>query len=167
MTKRLVVPGFSSGTVKKVYCDLDGVLADLAGYASKNWGAEIRFEVPGHISKSEFWRLIKEDYAAGRPVFRYLDRTPWAEQVWNHVLLWDPDPVLLTVGAKGDLQDTIALDKYAWVRENLGDYPLCLVGNYKHKSDYAGSGILLVDDNESACKLFEAVGGLSWHVCYD
>ncbi len=164
MSQRLAVPQFASGTVKKVYCDMDGVLADLAGYARNNWGVEIRFDVPGCISKKEFWKLVWEDYAVGKPTFRKVGKTPWAKQVWNHVLLWDPDPVLLSVGAKGELQDVVAKNKFDWVRENLGDFPLVLVDSYKHKADYAGSGVLLVDDNATTCALFEKAGGMTWKI---
>ena len=164
MIDLLDIPVFPEGSVKKVYCDLDGVLADLEGYARTNWGVEVRLGSRGCISREDFWRNMRRDYASGIRVFRNLAFTQHAVQIWTQALRWDDKPEILTVGAMGDLQDWVASDKVDWIFENLGSYDAWIIDSSLRKVDRAGPGVLLIDDSALVCARFRDAGGMAWHI---
>ena len=97
----------------QIYCDMDGVLADMEkGFAELSGGLSPE-EYEAKNGKSSFWRLIGK-----KPNFWLeLEKMPDADVLWEFISknFKDPVPVILTAG----VGTNIAQQKTQWAHKNF------------------------------------------------
>ncbi|KAK3259837.1 hypothetical protein CYMTET_31191 [Cymbomonas tetramitiformis] len=149
----------------RVYCDLDGVLADfdggyrqLPGAAPEGSGGRRR----GAALKG-VWKLVasKSDFFL---------RLPWTADggtLWGFLRRHFAAPPgklsILTGLPAGSLGKTARRQKLRWCRRELGDGVQVITCRSSDKHAHAGAGAVLVDDNEELRAAWEAAGGVFIH----
>lgn len=131
--------------LKKLFLDMDGVLADFdAGYA-KAFGIEVSKE-----ADNANWTLVR----GHKGFYKNLPLMPDAMELWEFAKRYKP--TILT-GVPSSVAEAAA-NKIAWVRKHLGpDVPViaCLAREkYLH-----AKGAVLVDDWEKYMHKWLAAGG--------
>ena len=105
----------------QIYCDMDGVLADMekkfeeisGGVSMDDFKDKPEFQGNQQKAQREFWKLInsKKDF------WQSLDVLPGAKQLWDTMktLFVDPKPVVLSAGQGFNLIS----QKQAWFQQNI------------------------------------------------
>jgi hypothetical protein len=137
----ILVPACPGATALRIYCDLDGTLADFQGGVCKILGGSPSRQ----CTQRQVWKAISR-----RPdqFFAALDWEDGGREVWAHLRSiirgtnQDVSVTILTGIPEGEVMKRRASKgKLAWVRRELGpDVPLvCCSSNDKHL--YSGSSI--------------------------
>lgn len=138
----------------KIFCDLDGVMADLDKHVKEVTGKtflELRATGTG------FTEFVKNEREQGNTVFDTLDKMPDADQLWNYIVKYEP--TVLT--ATGWPQEKAAAEKIRWVHENLHGFDEILyVTSGKDKRKYAAPNHILIDDRDKAILPWREAGGI-------
>jgi hypothetical protein len=138
----------------KVYCDMDGVLADF----NAGWKEFTGVTITGWMTISgDEWRYLKKQW----PTFWMdLEFIPHAQELWRAISPYDPE--LLT--AVPDSWRSAGTGKSVWARENLTGNPKVHAVMRSEKKNYArekdGTPNILIDDMEKNIKEWEAAGGV-------
>ena len=132
----------------RIYCDLDGVLADFEEGVRRIFNRESKT-----ISNNQLWSTL-----ARQPNF--YGNLPWmkdGKQLWDAIK--HLRPVIVTAAPKGSWAGG---QKRDWVRRNLGDDVQVIISTrkYEHCPPDPPTSIL-IDDRTSNCELWEIVGGIS------
>jgi hypothetical protein len=136
-----------------VYCDMDGVLADLAGKVSQMMGEPVsdpremmralvllRRKHPKDFENGEFWAN--------------LNWTPHGKEVWNAIRPYNP---LLLTGAIRGRESNIG--KQIWAERELG-LPIDRILFSTTKHEYARPNAVLIDDTKQNIDNWEKHGGI-------
>lgn len=138
----------------KLYCDLDGVLADF-DTASR---ALLKGSDPRGVAPARLWGAVNRR----EHFYRDLPWMPDGPELWNFINPFDP--VIIT-GLPSGMREYHAADKREWCRVHLGpDVPvICCMA--RDKVRYAESpGCVLIDDRaEKAEAQWVAAGGIFVH----
>jgi 5'-nucleotidase len=147
---------------EKLYCDLDGVLADFLGGASLALGKAFDADCWGK-DKSERWHLLNQ-----RPAFwESLPKMRYAKYLWS--VLAPHNPWILTACPEEMPQGE--QQKKNWCNREFGiphDRVIVVFDHHK-KSEYAvdvnADGIvtpnLLIDDYRQNCERWVQAGGIA------
>jgi len=142
--------------VKKIYLDMDGVLADFVK------GVEGPDYINGPLEDEGHYDEQKADFINKR-LFRNLPVMPGMLDlialVKNIGLPWE----ILT--ATGEInRPLVVADKMAWIHQHVDPHVVvtCTIKG-KHKGVFAKPGDVLVDDKKSNCDAWAAAGGISVH----
>lgn len=124
-----------------LYLDMDGVVADFhkAYYAGR-----VR---DGTWDKVRFREMVLQ-----QQIFEHLDKTPDADQIFNHALLLQKNGVnvemLTSVGTFDPFQgDETKRQKTAWLRAQGIDFKMNFVRTKHEKAQYANTHSILIDDS--------------------
>ena len=137
----------------QIYCDMDGVLADLERFC---------FERLNEPMSSTNWVHLPED------VFFQLPLMEDANVLWSYIVKFDP--FILTALPKDEERSKRAkIDKILWMKEkfNFPEEKMNCVFRYQ-KKDYSiskknGKPNLLIDDYLLNIQEFEKSGGIAIH----
>jgi len=138
-----------------VYCDLDGVLVDLAGRLSEIYGVDLskaasfndyfydHMDTLDDRQKVEFWENLSE--------------LPDAMMLWDFIKQYKPSILTACSGSTA-----ACFGKKHWCRDHLGlsSSRVFCVSKSNRKQYYACEGKLLIDDLESNVNEWEAKGGV-------
>lgn len=129
----------------KIYCDMDGVLADFDAHHEAIFGMR-----PDKTADNVNWQAIRDhkDF--------YLNIPPMADMqvLWDYIAKYDP--IVLT-GVPYSVPEAPA-NKIAWVKKNLGDVPVICTQS-KKKYLHANEHSLLIDDWPKYKHLWVGQGG--------
>ena len=145
----------------KLYCDMDGVLADFKKGAEKATGVPIS-KWMSSLTKKEKWNPIRNDKS-------FWESLPWmpdGKTLWNYIKKHKPD--ILSAYVKRDIDPNCIPGKSKWCRRNLG------IGGTRvnlvlrsQKQNYAQTGhrspAVLVDDYKPNIEQFTRRGGIGIH----
>jgi 5'(3')-deoxyribonucleotidase len=138
--------------VKKIYIDMDGVLADFDG-----WKLEYAKTHPEILtSKDEFWRKASK---VDR-LYYNLKPMPEAKQLMTYLQSLNIPLAILTALPRKSSIPSAEADKQQWVRENLGDIEFNVGPYAKNKQRFSGAGLMLIDDKIENVQEWEAKGGI-------
>ncbi len=145
------------GKVKKIYCDLDGVLVDFVKLARQwvpGWEED---NVPGRSKKldGQLWGRIGGRSKKGIAFWGQMDPMPDAMELWHYIKKYNPE----ILSATGHVGNPIP-EKQEWVKKHLGDVPVHLVQKAVLKAQYAAPGFVLIDDKRKAIDPWIAAGGI-------
>jgi len=144
----------------KIYCDLDGVLADFTAGMSKILGEpydDKQYESDAKY-RSRMWTAVG-DYqrsAFGGEIWAEL---PVLEnlRLWDYIKIHDPE----ILSATGNPEYEAEPQKHKWVAKNLGpDVVVNLTRKAQEKARYAAKNHILIDDKRKALDPWEAAGGI-------
>jgi len=137
----------------KIYCDMDGVLADfvkgaetLTGKSITDWSKGSKAEKWGEIkSKPDFWKTL-----------------PWmkgGQELWNFIKKYDTE--ILSAYVEDTYDKNCIPGKKAWASTKLGlsSNKINLVKRVQ-KQRYANKNSILIDDYPKNVNEFRAKGGL-------
>lgn len=131
----------------RVFCDLDGVLADLEGHYKRSFGIETSRD------------LDNIDWALVNTVPNFFESIPLMDDalmLWSYVV--HHNPVILTGVPK---EVTVAtLNKVAWVRTHLGEGIPVICCRSHAKWECCKPGDVLIDDWEKYQDRWLKAGGV-------
>lgn len=144
----------------KLYCDLDGVLADFEAGISKVIGEPYSAEKYESDAKyrGRMWQAVG-DYqrsAFGGELWLEL---PVLEsgKLWDHIKIHDPE----ILSATGNPEYEAEPQKHKWVAKHLGsDVVVNLTRKAQDKARFAKPNHILIDDKQKALGPWEAAGGI-------
>lgn len=150
--------------IKKVYCDLDGVLVDFVKAAQK-LVPEFRDEnSPDFNKKAEghLWGRVSNRAKRGEEFWGTMDPLPDAMELWDYLQGLDvPVEILSATGHVGNPD----AEKREWVKRHLdGDVTINLVQRAVEKSQFAekmaAGEAVLIDDKMKALNPWKEKGGV-------
>ena len=132
----------------KIYCDMDGVLADFESGYEKLTGIDLK----GEFQKgSDFWDPISK---AGVGFWAGLKWMPGGQKLWDYIKPYNPD--LLSAPSR---EESSRIGKAVWVKHKLPGTKLIL--RYaKQKQQLATPESILIDDRQINIDQWEAAGGI-------
>lgn len=132
----------------KIYCDMDGVLADFESGYEKLTGVDLR----GEFQKGDdFWDPISK---AGVGFWAGLKWMPDGQKLWDYIKPYKPD--LLSAPSR---EDSSRIGKHVWVKHKIPGTKLIL--RYaKQKQELATPESILIDDRQVNIDQWEAAGGI-------
>jgi hypothetical protein len=137
-----------------IYCDLDGVLVDLAKRMKEFYGEELNennFKDKIHELMKKLNMTEKLDFWAN------LEKTSDCMDIWNFIKQFDP--FILTSYSGISLA---CIGKKYWCLEhiNVSANKIICVKHSFEKQKYAGSNKILIDDLKSNIEEWESKGGI-------
>ena len=132
----------------KIYCDMDGVLADFESGYEKLTGIDLR----GEFQKGDdFWDPISK---AGVGFWAGLKWMPGGQELWDYIKPFDPK--LLSAPSR---EQSSRIGKAVWVKHKLPGTKLIL--RYANqKKELATPDSILIDDRQINIDQWEAAGGI-------
>lgn len=135
----------------KIFCDLDGVLADFQKGVKKITGFE-----PNDQKISKMWNKILSHPG----FFKNLDWTEDGEKLWDYIQPFEP--TILT-GLPYSCKKDVSKDKEAWCQNNLGKEVNVICCMSKEKYRFATFESILIDDRLENGKAWQTSGGVFIH----
>lgn len=144
--------------IKRVYIDCDGVLADFDG-----WKAAI----PG-LTDANLWEEVKKI----PHFYRTLRLMPEATLLMEYLRGLDIPLAILTAIPRRDTIPDAEQDKREWVEKNFGPMEFHIGPYAVNKQQFAGPGLVLIDDSKLNIQQWRAKGGIGilytgFMPCYD
>ena len=132
----------------KIYCDMDGVLADFESGYEELTGIDLR----GEFKKGDdFWDPIK---VAGVGFWAGLKWMSDGQELWDYLKPFNP--VLLSAPSR---EQSSRIGKHVWVKHKIPGTKLIL--RYaKQKQELATPESILIDDRQINIDQWEAAGGI-------
>lgn len=137
-----------------IYCDLDGVLVDLAGRMSEIYGKKLE---NGSFTDKFYELMDKFSVTEKFDFWKDLEETHDCMELWNFIKEFDP---LILTSCSG--MAIACMGKKKWCANHLGissEKVIC-VPHSTSKQKYAGSGKILIDDLTSNIAEWEINGGI-------
>ena len=144
--------------MNKLYLDMDGVICDFEGSFSSFYGQDTLKNRDKKLWTQEWPNFILE-----KKGFESLPWWPGGEELIKfakEVAKKGIDVEILTSSGGEKYHNEVAEQKMAWLKKNGIAFKPNVVPGRRHKKDYAGKGIILVDDTEDVIKAFNKAGGI-------
>ena len=132
----------------KIYCDMDGVLADFESGYEELTGVDLK----GEFKKGDdFWDPIK---VAGVGFWAGLKWMPDGQKLWDYLKPFNP--ILLSAPSR---EQSSRIGKHVWVKHKIPGTKLIL--RYaSQKQELATPESILIDDRQVNIDQWEAAGGI-------
>ncbi len=138
--------------MRRIYLDLDGVMADFDKSFTDTFGVDHRNGMP----KKEMWQYVhsKDSF------FHDLPAIPGAMKAWDD-WLYEYEPIILTA-CPSSAYEHVARQKREWVRRHLGKNVLVLPVNGSESKPLfmSNQGDILIDDWGKNIAAWEEAGGV-------
>jgi nicotinamide mononucleotide adenylyltransferase len=131
----------------KIYCDMDGVIADFDKGYKELTGREASFDTP----KEEFWAPIQK---AGAEFWIKLQWMPDGKQLWEFIKPFNPQ--LLSAPSR---DESSKIGKFVWVKRNVPGTKLIL-RQAERKQEFATPNSILIDDRADNIQRWKDAGGI-------
>ncbi len=136
----------------KIYCDMDGVIADFEKKFYEISGGFTPKEYETKYGREAFWDLIDNKNGV-----RFWVGIPWmpeGKKLWNYISQYNP-----TLLSAPSLNNESRLGKRLWVKNNLPGVKLTLA-SARNKPNYAGENKILIDDRKDTIDNWVKQGGI-------
>ena len=134
----------------KIYCDMDGVIADF-DLQFKNQTGMLPKDYEAKNGIEAFWKAIPEDTT------KFWATIPWmsdGKQLWDYIKKYNP--ILLSAPSRAE---TSKQGKREWVARELPGTKLILKGA-KYKHEFAKPNHILIDDRKDNIERWVNAGGI-------
>lgn len=136
----------------KLYCDLDGVMADFQGRV-ESYGHGMFTRGKDKKKDSLLWSIVG---AKGVGFWSGLDFLEEGKELWAEIK--KHRPIILTALPRNG---SIAIQgKKEWVKNHLGPNVEVVTCMRVEKKNYAGENSILIDDDERNIEEWEKAGGI-------
>ncbi len=137
-----------------IYCDLDGVLVDLAGKMSEIYGEDL---TNGSFTDKFFKYMDKLSVTEKLDFWTNLDETSDCMELWNFIKQFNPEILTSCSGMA-----VACMGKKRWCLQHIDVSPrrVICVPHSTDKQNYAGSNKILIDDLKSNIEEWESKGGI-------
>ena len=144
----------SDSSVKKIYCDLDGVLADFVKGV-----IDLTKMKPEDQSQRKMWQriLAKEHF------FETLDWMPQGQTLWSHIQSISKQKPTILTGLPSNGQNKVVKSKKKWCKDKLGEDIEVITCMSKAKHEYSAKGHILIDDRSALKANWVKQGGIFIH----
>jgi phosphoglycolate phosphatase-like HAD superfamily hydrolase len=141
--------------IKKIYVDLDGVLADFEGRFE-----QLFVKNPRILGDDETWKRINQYELNGNSWFLDIPVMKDAPELWKFVNSLGAEVFILT--ATGHDLEKHGTDKRLWVKKHFGlkNDKVKIVNKSEAKAVYADIESVLIDDSERSINAWRAAGGI-------
>lgn len=140
--------------IKKIYLDMDGVLADFEKKFIEYYG----FLSLAKRDRKE-WSKDWEDFILNKKGFEKLDWFPGGHKLLDAVRKTNlPIEILSSAGGKR-FHGEVTAQKIKWLHKKGMNYKANIVTGRKEKAQYATPETLLIDDTDDVIKYFTQAGG--------
>lgn len=139
----------SSSPCRKVYCDLDGVLADFDKGCIAVMGT-----TPDQLSKNNMWKGL----ANARSFYEHLEWMSDGQELWNSIV--GLQPTILTGLPMGKWAEP---QKRKWCARELGEGVPVITCMSRDKHRHCSPGSVLIDDRLSLQADWQRAGGVFIH----
>jgi hypothetical protein len=133
----------------KIYCDMDGVIADFERGYEELTGIDLQGEFKPE--GKEFWGPISK---AGVGFWAGLKWMPDGQQLWDYIKPFNPQ--LLSAPSR---EQSSRIGKHVWVKHKIPGTRLILRYANK-KKELASPESILIDDRQANIDQWEAAGGI-------
>lgn len=140
--------------IKKLYIDLDAVLADFDKSVYDKFSLPLD---PAKRNQAVMWRMIEQDDR----FYYHLPKMPDADQLMTFLSsLGVPMEILSAIPTRKSLASA-EKDKQDWVREQISPNLKVNIGPYsKDKKNWAKPDFVLIDDRIKNIEEWNAAGGI-------
>lgn len=146
---------FEAQTGFQLYVDMDGVLVDFVGGASKMMG-DPSFKLDSKSNKTEFWKMLHAmDPEELEMAWANFGWAPGGQEFWKFVSKFKPI-ILSSPGTNS--REIIERGKSAWIKKNLNPSPAGVIFT-KDKFKHSGKFNILIDDMNKNTIPWEEHGG--------
>ena len=143
----------------KIFCDMDGVLADFVSGVSGMLGVPLedgRYDLDPEYKK-RMWKAVSKHQKAGGELWYELDLMPDAMELWRYIAPYNPE--ILSAG--GNPQHKAEGQKQRWIVKHFGPHVKVNVTRLAaDKARYAAPNHILIDDKEKALGPWRDAGGI-------
>ena len=154
----MLLSEMQDSTDYKLYCDLDGVLADFEAILDRVMSekySQHEYETDSKY-RTKMWKMIHEYQKAGGELWYELPQLE-AGKLWKHIKGHKPE----ILSATGDPVHKAEKQKHRWVAKHLGsDVTINLTRKAADKAKYADKQHILIDDKQKAIGPWVAAGGI-------
>ncbi len=144
--------------MRRLYIDLDGVLADFDGHYERLFGTRPDRLSPSAMSKTDFDRGFWDNIRSHPTFYQDLPPMPDAMQLWEGVKRLHPLPTILT-GLPYSITEA-EYQKRMWVMNNISASVPVIACASRDKRNYCTPGDVLVDDWIKWQSAWEDAGGI-------
>lgn len=137
----------------KVYCDLDGVLADFVD----QWKVYYKQDPTKHkkkIGKEEFDEILDNAPLEFWSDMKFMPNVNGGQALWNKIKNYDTE--ILSSPAESQAS---RVGKQKWLKSKEINAPLNLEKSYK-KQNFAAPNHILIDDRKRNIEQWKAAGGI-------
>jgi hypothetical protein len=142
--------------MRRLFLDLDGVLADYDSRANEVLETDNHFRYDFIHGRDAYWRLINE--RCPHNFFLGMRRMPDAKMLWD-ACNRDHDPAILTALPEMN-SESVNRQKRLWIQQNFGDHVPVITCGTLDKPNYCNVGDVLVDDRTVNRDAWLSKGGL-------
>lgn len=138
----------------KIYCDMDGVLADFnKGYKDLTGITPPGPNAPNN-DPEKFWEPLKK---AGKDFWVNLEWMPDGKELWKYIEKYKP-----TILSAPSREISSREGKTEWINNHLPGVSLKFKAA-KNKKDFAKPNAILIDDREDTIQSWNDKGGIGIH----
>lgn len=141
--------------IKKIYLDMDGVLTDFEGAFTGLYGKDIL-----SMRDRKMWTQEWPDFIVNKKGFATLEYWPGAIELVNFVSELGIPVEILTSSGGLKYHEEVKEQKISWLIDHNIPFTPHVVPGRKHKKEYAGEGIVLIDDTYDVIESFNKAGGI-------
>jgi 5'-nucleotidase len=144
--------------IKKIYLDMDGVIADFEGAFTGLYGKDIL-----KMRDKKIWTTEWPDFILNKKGFETLNYWPGGLELIDFVTSLGVPVEILTSSGGEKYHEQVKQQKTTWLNNRNITFTPHVVPGRKHKKDYAGEGIVLIDDTYDVIESFNKAGGIGIH----
>jgi hypothetical protein len=144
----------SEAIIKKIYLDMDGVIADFDRRYKTRYKMLPR-EAEQHKEFDKFFTQFIKDGE-----FATLDLMPDAMDLINFLKSLKVPTEILSSSASEKRDPDIRPQKLEWLKKNNIEFPAIIVPGKRHKKEYSNKNTLLIDDTAVNIDQWRREGGI-------